>query len=60
VAAAKAFFRKALKRQGSAPRSITLAGIELLRRIYKRQSDRSKLRITGSTAPEIWNKVLEA
>jgi transposase-like protein len=122
VAAAKAFFRKALKRQGSAPRSITLdgyaashravremktarelpeavklrsskylnnvieqyhrgikartgpmlgfkrfnaaaitlAGIELLRRIYKRQFDLSKLRITGSTAPEIWNRVLEA
>jgi transposase-like protein len=40
--------------------AITLAGIELLRRIYKRQFDLSKLRITGGTAPEIWNRVLEA
>jgi transposase-like protein len=120
VAAAKAFFRKALKRQGSAPRSITLdgyaashravremkaagelpetvklrsskylnnaveqdhrgvkartgpmlgfkrfktaaitiAGIELVRRIYKCQFDFSKLRIKGKTAPDIWNMVL--
>jgi transposase-like protein len=40
--------------------AITLAGIELLRRIYKRQFDLSKLRINGRTAPEIWNRVLEA
>jgi hypothetical protein len=35
-------------------------GIELLRQIYKRRSDLSKLMIKGRTAPEIWNKVLEA
>jgi transposase-like protein len=109
VAAAKAFFRKALKTQGAAPRvitldgyaashravklrsskylnntieqdhrgvkartgpmlgfkrfrtaAITLAGIELIRRIYKRQFDLSRLRIKGKTAPDIWNAVLAA
>jgi transposase-like protein len=40
--------------------AIILAGIEPLRQMYKRQFDLSKLRITGRTAPEIWNRVLEA
>jgi transposase-like protein len=38
--------------------AITLAGIELMRRIYKRQFDFSRLRFQGTTAPEIWNTVL--
>jgi hypothetical protein len=38
--------------------AITLAGIELMRRIYKRQFDLSRLRLQGKTAPEIWNTVL--
>jgi transposase-like protein len=38
--------------------AITLAGIELMRRIYKRQFDLSRLRLQSKTAPEIWNTVL--
>jgi transposase-like protein len=38
--------------------AITLAGIEPMRRIYKRQFDFSRLRLQGTTAPEIWNTVL--
>jgi IS6 family transposase len=38
--------------------AITLPGIELMRRIYKRQFDLSRLRLQGKTAPEIWNTVL--
>jgi transposase-like protein len=38
--------------------AITLAGIELMRRIYKRQFDLSRLRLQGKTAPELWNTVL--
>jgi transposase-like protein len=38
--------------------AITLAGIELMRGIYKRQFDLSRLRIKGKTAPDIWNAVL--
>ncbi|MCB8883794.1 IS6 family transposase [Acidisoma cellulosilytica] len=122
VAAAKAFFSKAIKRQGSAPRtttldgyaashravhemkedgllaagtklrsskylnnlieqnhrgmkartgptlgferfktaSITLAGIELMRRVYEGQFNLRKLSIEGTTTPAIWNAVLEA
>ncbi len=121
VAAAKAFFRKAIKTQGRAPRTITLdgyaashravrdlkadgtlpddmtlrsskylnnvieqdhrgiklrlgpmlglkrsmnaaitiAGIELLRRIQKKQFTLSRLRLKGLTAPAIWNAVLQ-
>jgi transposase-like protein len=40
--------------------AITLAGIELMRRIYKRQFDLSRLRLKDGTAPEIWNAVLAA
>jgi hypothetical protein len=47
-----------LKRSETA--AITLAGVELMRRIYKLQFDLSKLRIKDSTAPEVWNTVLEA
>jgi transposase-like protein len=122
VAAAKAFFRKTIKRQGSTPQTITLdgyaafhravremkevgilpagtklrsskylnnlieqdhrgvkartgpvlgfkrfktavvtlAGIELMRRIYKGQFNLGKLRIEGTTMPAIWNAVLDA
>jgi hypothetical protein len=122
VVAAKAFFRKAIKGQGSTPRTITLdgyaasrravremkadgqlptdttlrsskylnnlieqdhrgvklriapmlgfkwmrtaavtvAGIELLRRIHKGQFNLGKLRLKDRTAPAIWNAVLAA
>jgi transposase-like protein len=40
--------------------AITLAGIELMRRIHKRQFDLSRLRLKDRTAPEIWNAVLAA
>jgi hypothetical protein len=40
--------------------AIAVAGIELTRRVYKRQFDVSKLRIKGKTAPDIWNMVLAA
>jgi transposase-like protein len=122
VAAAKAFFRKAIKSQGSAPRTITLdgyaashravremksdgvlhkdtkvrsskyannlveqdhrsvklrispmlgfkcfrtaavtiAGIELLRRIHKGQFSLGRLCLKGGTASDIWNAVLAA
>ena len=40
--------------------AITIAGIELMRRIYKRQFDLSKLRIKGKTAPDIWTMLLAA
>ena len=122
VAAAKAFFRKAIKRQGSGPRTVTLdgyaashlavremkadgelapdtklqsskylnnlveqnhrgvksrigpmlgfkrfetaaltiAGIELLRRIRKRQCRLGRLRLRGRPAPAVWDAVLAA
>jgi hypothetical protein len=47
-----------LKRFRSA--SITIAGIELMRRIRKGQFKLGKLRIKGKTAPEVWNAVLSA
>jgi transposase-like protein len=37
-----------------------IAGIELLRRIYKRQFALSRLRCKGQAAPAIWNAVLSA
>ncbi|WP_319796459.1 DDE-type integrase/transposase/recombinase [Acidisoma cellulosilyticum] len=40
--------------------AITLAGIELMRRIYKRQFNLGKLHIEGATTPAIWNAVLSA
>jgi IS6 family transposase len=40
--------------------SITIAGIELMRRIYKGQFNLRKLRVEGKTAPEIWNAALAA
>jgi transposase-like protein len=40
--------------------AITLAGIELMRRIHKRQFDLSRLRLKDRTAPPIWNAVLAA
>ena len=122
VGAAKAFFRKAIESQGSAPRTITLdgyaashravremkadgqlladtkvrsskylnnlieqdhrgvklrigpmlgfkwfrtaaitiAGVELLRRIHKGQFDLRALRLKGRTAPLVWNAALAA
>jgi transposase-like protein len=45
-------------RTGQMAAAITLAGIELMRRIYKRQSDLSRLRHHGKAAPGIWNTVL--
>jgi transposase-like protein len=47
-----------LKRLRSA--SITIAGVELMHRIRKRQFKIGTLRVNGKTAPEIWNAVLAA
>ena len=40
--------------------AITIAGIELLRRIHKGQFDLRRLRLEGRRAPAIWNAVLRA
>ncbi len=40
--------------------AVTIAGIELLRRIYKRQFSLDKLCLKDRTAPAIWNAVLSA
>jgi IS6 family transposase len=40
--------------------SITLAGIELMRRIYKGQFNLGKLCIEGTAMPAVWNAVLES
>jgi transposase-like protein len=40
--------------------AITIAGVELLRRIHKDQFALSRLRIKGQAAPAIWNAVLAA
>ena len=39
---------------------ITIAGVELLRRIHKDQFALSRLRIKGQAPPEIWNAVIAA
>jgi transposase-like protein len=38
--------------------AITIAGVELLRRIHKNQFALNRLRLKGQTAPAIWNAVL--
>ena len=38
--------------------AITIAAIELLRRIYKGQFNLGKLRLKDSRAPAVWNAVL--
>jgi transposase, IS6 family len=69
VGAAKAFFRKAIRNQGVTPRTITLdgyaastaitiAGVELLRRIPKGQFDLGRLRLKERSVPAVWNAVL--
>jgi transposase-like protein len=40
--------------------AITIAGIELLRRIHKGQFTLDRLRFNGQAAPAIWNAVLAA
>jgi transposase-like protein len=40
--------------------SITIAGIELMRRIYKGQFDLGTLRLKDTTTPATWNAVLAA
>ena len=40
--------------------AITIAGVELLRRIHKNQFALNRLKIKGKTAPAIWNAVLVA
>jgi transposase-like protein len=73
VGAAKAFFRKAIESQGSSPRTITLdgfkwfrtaaitiAGVELLRRIHKGQFDLRSLRLKDRTASAISKASLAA
>jgi hypothetical protein len=39
---------------------VTLAGVELLRRIHKNQFALSRLRIRDQAVPAIWNAVLAA
>ena len=46
------------KRFGTA--AITVAGVELLRRIHKGQFNLRRLRFEGRSAPAIWNAVLAA
>ena len=38
--------------------AITIAGIELLRRIHKGQFNLRRLRLKGRSAPAIWDAVL--
>jgi transposase-like protein len=40
--------------------AITIAGIELLRKIHKGQFNLSKRRLKDPSAPAIWNAVLAA
>jgi transposase-like protein len=40
--------------------AITIAGIELLRRIHKGQFDLGKLRLKDRSTPAVWNAVLAA
>jgi len=40
--------------------AVTIAGIELLRRIHKRQFNLGKLRLRGRSTPSVWNAVLAA
>ena len=40
--------------------AITIAGIELLRRIHKGQFDLGRLRLKERSAPAVWNAVLAA
>jgi hypothetical protein len=40
--------------------AITIAGIELLRRIHKGQFNLRRLCLKGGSAPAIWNAVLVA
>ena len=40
--------------------AITIAGIELLRRIHKGQFNLRRLRLKGRSAPAIWDAVLAA
>ena len=40
--------------------AITIAGVELLRRIHKGQFSLSRLRLKDHTAPTLWNAVLAA
>ena len=40
--------------------AVTIAGVELLHRIRKRQFNLRRLRTAGQAAPAIWNAVLSA
>jgi hypothetical protein len=40
--------------------TITIAGVELLRRIHKDQFALKRLQLSGQAAPAIWNAVLAA
>jgi transposase-like protein len=40
--------------------SITIAGIELMRRIYKKQFSLGRLRLKDKASPEIWGAVIDA
>ena len=74
LAAAKAFFTKAIRHHRGVktrsqpmlgfknfkPADITIAGVELLRRIHKDQFALNRLHLKGQAAPAIWNAVLAA
>ena len=40
--------------------AVTIAGIELLRRIHKRQFNLGRLRLKDGSTPAVWNAVLAA
>jgi transposase-like protein len=57
VAAAKAFFAKAMRSQWLAPKTITLDGYAASR---KGQFNLARLRLKDTTAPAVWKSVLSA
>jgi transposase-like protein len=46
--------------KGSRTAAITIAGVELLRRIYKDQFDLGELRLKDESTPAVWAAVLAA
>jgi transposase-like protein len=46
--------------KSSSSAAITIAGVELLRRIYKNQFSLSRLHFKDHAAPILWNSVLVA